>query len=726
MTIEQRAEALFEAYGKYGRASELPRIRDAFACAYAAHEGQFRASGEPYIFHPLAVTEIVVDMGLDADSVVAALLHDIIEDTEMTYEDVQTRFGTVVADIVEGVTKLEKIPYSSKAEQEVENLRKMLLAMVKDLRVILVKLADRLHNIRTLDAKPEHRRREIALETMDVYSPIAHRLGITKLKWELEDRSLQYLDSIGYDEIMTNLEKTTLIREDLINQIKERLGTAFAEAGLKNIHIEGRVKHIYSIYRKMYMQNKTFDEVYDLYAVRVIAETKEDCYNILGMIHEMYRPIPGRFKDYISTPKPNMYQSLHTTVISRLGIPFEVQIRTWEMHHIAEYGIAAHWKYKQGITGTNKPYDNKLEWVRTLLDSQSDTDAEDFLSVFRVNMFADEVFVFTPKGDVINLPAGASPVDFAFAIHSAVGCRMTGVKVNGRMVPIDTELKNGDIVEVLTSKASKGPSRDWLKIAKTSSARSKIKQWFKKEKWEENIEQGKEDLEREMRRAGISQDDLKKGDVLPESLRKLSFRTIEELYAAIGYGGMTTMRAIRRFQEELSRLPRENTPAVPETAPAITVPKHSDSGVIVEGLDSCLVKFAHCCTPVPGDPVVGFVTRGYGVSVHCADCGNITAIRDSETESQRLVRVQWTEDAKGRFAADVEVVGTERVGLLADVATMLANIHVQIHAMHGKTNPDGTALLQLSIGVTDVEHLRSICTKLIGIRGVEKVRRRGR
>jgi guanosine-3',5'-bis(diphosphate) 3'-pyrophosphohydrolase len=726
MNLDDRVEKMIENYLQYGRPSEVARIRSAYAFALEAHRDQFRADGEPYITHPLAVAEIVIDIQLDADSVIAALLHDTVEDTPVTYDDIKEKFGEAVADIVDGMTKLERIPYSSKAEQEVENLRKMLLAMSKDIRVILIKLADRLHNIRTLDAKPEAKRREIALETMDVYSPIAHRLGITKIKWELEDRALKYLDPIGYDEIVSALESTSGTREDMIGSIKARLSARFEELGLKNIYIEGRVKHIYSIYRKMFMQNKTIDEVYDLYAVRVIVDTKEECYNILGIIHDMYKPIPGRFKDYISTPKPNLYQSLHTTLIGRMGIPFEVQIRTWEMHHVAEYGVAAHWKYKEGAVNMDAEYEKKLGWIRSMLETQQDTDAEDFLSNFKIDMFADEVYVFTPKGDVINLPAGASPIDFAYAIHSEVGNRMIGAKVNSRIVPIDSELQNGDIVEIITSKVSKGPGRDWLKIAKTSEARSKIKQWYKREKREENIAQGRDSLERELKRFGIPLVEVEKFDVMPAALKKLSFNNLEDLCAGIGYGGITVQRAANRIREEYVKHVK-TAPGEAETALNAPPPiRRSESGVIVEGLDSCLIKFAHCCTPVPGDDIIGFVTRGYGVSVHCSDCVNVRALEKSKDTADRFVPVSWADVIEGTFNACVEINARDRVALIADITAILANLHILIHSLQTKALGGGEVVIVLGISINDLEHLESVCTKLKKVGGVSSIVRCGR
>ena len=720
MNLEERAQALAQKYAQYGRETDIPKILDAFAFAAEAHKDQFRQSGEPYVTHPLAVAEIVADMELDCDSICSALLHDTVEDTSATPEEISQKFGSHVAEIVDGLTKLDKIPYSSKEEQEVENLRKMLLAMSKDIRVILIKLADRLHNIRTLDAKPDIKRRETALETMDVYSPIAHRLGVTTIKQELEDRSLRYLDPIGYDEITSALENTSEFRDGLIGSIKETIAEGLAPLGIKNLCIEGRVKQIYSIYRKMFMQNKSIDEVYDLYAIRVIVDTKEECYNVLGMIHDMYRPMPRRFKDYISTPKPNMYQSLHTTLIGREGIPFEVQIRTWDMHHIAEYGVAAHWKYKEGGNDLGNDYEQKLGWIRSMLETQQDTDAEDFISSFKTDMFDDEVYVFTPKGDVISLPAGATTIDFAYAIHSGVGNRMVGAKVNNRMVPIDTVLTNGDIVEVLTSKVSRGPGRDWIKIVKTSEARTKIKQWYKKEKREENIVQGREILDAELKKEGILLSEAEKSETMLVACKKLSFNTFEDMLAGIGYGGVTVGRVVNRIREEFAKVQKTK-----DEEPVATVPiiRRSESGVIVEGSDSCLVKFARCCTPVPGDKIRGFVTRGYGVSVHRCECVNITGMKEAQAE--RFVEVCWADIIEGTFSASIEITARDRVTLIADITMLLANMHIPIHAIQTKKNQSGEIILLLDISVNDISHLRNVCAKVHGVRGVTDVSRLG-
>ncbi len=604
--ILERYQALEEKIKEYNPALDTQRLFSAFTYADNAHAGQLRKDGSPYITHPLAVAEIVAELELDTDSIIAALLHDCIEDTGATHEEIAKLFGNTVADLVEGVTKLTRVQYTSKEEEQMENLRKMLMAMAKDIRVILIKICDRLHNMRTMEYQSPRKQKEKALETMEIYAPIAHRLGMQRIKWELEDTSLRYLDPVGYKEIADELAARSSAHEEFLASVQKRITDRLAQEGVK-CTVYGRVKHIYSIYRKMYTQNKTMDEIFDLYAFRVIVDDVPECYNVLGVIHDLFNPVLGRFKDYISTPKPNGYQSLHTTVIGREGIPFEVQIRTWEMHHTAEYGIAAHWKYKQGMANAKLGTEEAFEWVRKLLESQQDVDAEEFVRTMRVDLFADEVFVFTPRGDVINLPAGATPIDFAYNIHSAVGNHMTGAKVNGRMVPFDTPLNNGDIVEVITSKSAHGPSRDWMKICKSNEARNKIRQWFKKE--------------------------ITAEDVLPFILKKVRFGTLDELYAAIGYGGMSAQKAVVRVKDEMTRLDRLHAeqaaadkaaqeasihPATgnPPPIPVQATGKHGQSGIIVEGIDNCLVKFAKCCTPVPGDPVVGFITRGFGVLHH--------------------------------------------------------------------------------------------------------------
>ena len=689
---------------------------DAFTYADTAHHGQLRKSGEPYIIHPIAVAEIVADLELDIDSVVAALLHDCIEDTASTHEEIAKRFNPTVAELVEGVTKLTKMQFVTKEEEQMENLRKMLMAMSRDIRVILIKVCDRLHNMRTMEYQSPRKQREKSLETMEIYAPIAHRLGMQKIKWELEDLSLRYLDPVGYKEIVEELTERSSTHEEFLAGIQQRIERRLAQEGL-HCTIYGRVKHIYSIYRKMFAQNKTLDEIFDLYAFRVIVSDIPECYNVLGCIHDMFKPVLGRFKDYIGTPKPNMYQSLHTTVIGREGIPFEVQIRTWEMHQTAEYGIAAHWKYKQ------------------------DTDAEEFVSTLKVDLFADEVFVFTPNGDVKSLPSGATPIDFAYNIHSAIGNTMVGARVNGRMVPYDYTLSNGDIVEVLTSKSAKGPSRDWLKLCKSNEARNKIRQWFKKERREENIATGRAAFEAELKHYKMPMSSITADEVLPHILHKLRCGTLDELYAAIGYGGTTASKSVARIREEMQRLGRlqaEKAAAAARTLEESVImpgnaagsethgpvrPKHSDSGIIVEGLGNCLVKFAKCCTPVPGDPVIGFITRGYGVSVHRADCPNAQPENRKPEEEARWVKVSWVESKLPNYKTSLELSAKDRDNLTLDVAMALSTAKVKVSALSARAMPDGHATISMVVEVKDKGELDAVINKLNNIQGVYHVAR---
>ena len=660
MSIDQQYQKLEDTIRSYNPGADFARIRASYEFARAHHGEQRRKSGEPYITHPLAVAQIVAEeLHLDSESIEAALLHDVIEDTDATYEDVAKLTSPTVADLVEGVSKLTRIQYATKEDEQMENLRKMLIAMSKDIRVILIKISDRLHNMRTMEYQSPTKQKQKSLETMEIYAPIAHRLGMQRMKWELEDLSLKYLDPIGYDEIVSKLDAKRPEYEDFMRRTQDQIDQRLKELDISHV-VYGRMKHPYSIYRKMFSQNKSIDEIFDLFAFRVVVDTIGDCYNVLGVIHDLYKPILGRFKDYIGTPKPNGYQSLHTTVMGTDGIPFEVQIRTREMHEIAEYGVAAHWKYKQNGQGAGT--EGKYEWVRRLLENQEGADAEEFIHSLKVDMFADEVFVFTPNGDVQNLPAGATPIDFAYAIHSAVGNRMIGAKVNNRIVTLDHVLKNGDIVEILTSKNAKGPSRDWMKIAKSTEARSKIRQWFKKERKDENIVNGRSAFDAELRHCGISMKDVLDPEFLPVLLKKVAYPTLEDLYAAIGYGGFTAQKAVSRIQGELQRRQqqrqqeqllleaateekKEEPAKAPDAAKQQKQPKavKSEQGIIVEGLDNCLVKFSKCCTPVPGDDIVGFITRGYGVSVHRADCPNASAEKRAE-QPNRWIRVSWGTD----------------------------------------------------------------------------------
>lgn len=718
--MDRRLETLIKKMN--AQDEDARRLRDAFEFACAAHSGQVRKDGSPYVTHPLAVAEIIEEMGLDIDSAIAAMLHDTIEDTNTSYDEIKKRFGTAVADLVDGVTKLTRVQYTYKEDEQMENLRKMFLAMAKDIRVILIKIADRLHNMRTIEYQNEKKRREKALETMEIYAPLAHRLGMQRIKGELEDLALRCLDPIGYKEITEELARLQKNNGDFLEHIKERVRKGLEENNIDAV-IDGRIKHVYSIYRKMYNQAKSIYEIYDLYAVRVIVDDLVDCYNVLGIVHDMYKPIPGRFKDYISTPKPNMYQSLHTTVIGREGQPFEIQIRTHEMHRVAEYGIAAHWKYKQGIMGDTS-LDSKLEWVRRLLEAQEDTDADEFIRTLKIDMFADEVFVFTPKGDVLNFPAGATPIDFAYAIHSEVGNRMIGAKVNGRIAGFDYVMQNGDIIEILTAKQAHGPSRDWLDLAKTSEARNKIRQWFKKEKREENIAQGAAMFESALKKLGVQLADVLQEDVLSQYLKRMSFGSIEELYAAIGYGGITSMRAANRARDELLRLNRLKTdkPAEQQSVKA-RKPKRSESGVIVEGVDNCLVKFSRCCTPVPGDEIIGFVTKGYGVSIHRTDCTNVQSLERSN-DQRRWINVYWADQVDERYETDIVLTAKDRAQLVVDIMTALTAMKIPVTSINARRYKNGNDAINISIEVKDLNQLKAVTRKLHLIQGIEQVTRK--
>lgn len=693
---------------------DIDRIMQALEFAAKAHEGQKRKSGEPYIFHPIEVAKILVSYDCDTDSIIAALLHDTVEDTEVTLDQVKKLFGQEVASLVDGLTKLGKIYFSSQEEQQIENLRKMLLAMAKDIRVILIKLADRLHNMRTLDGQPDKRRREIALETIEVYAPLAHRLGIQNLKSELEDISLRYLDPVGYAEIAQDLKAfhaDNHIFEEIHVQIEEKL----KQAGIK-ARVSGRIKHAYSIYRKMFGQNKQFDEIYDLYAFRIIVDKVSDCYNALGYMHDTFRAMPGRLKDYIATPKPNMYQSLHTTVTYK-GYWFEIQIRTEEMHRIAEMGIAAHWKYKSGVFAS-ADVDSRLAWVRNLLEVQSNVkEHDDFIKTFKIDLFADQVFVSTPRGDIVTLPADSNPIDFAYAIHSGVGNKMIGAKINGRIVELTTPLRNGDVCEILTSASSNGPSRDWLKLVRTNEAKSKIRQWFKKEKREENIEHGKEDLERELHRLNVNFNVVSREELYAKALERYHLDGIDEFYAMIGYGGLSISKILPFLKDEYMRLSKQAEPPKP------VVPqrqRHSVNGVAVEGIDNCLVKFAGCCTPLPGDEIKGFVTRGFGVSVHKADCPNI-----KKADPDRLVNVYWEGGNNGYFAANLIVTALGNIGLVAEISAVLASMRVVTHSINIKELNDGCVQVYLTIDVHGLEHLGTVAKKIENLGDVMSVKRSG-
>lgn len=720
--IEAKYQQLEEKIKANSPSADLTKIRAAYEFALAAHGTQARKDGTPYITHPIAAAEILASMGLDEDTLIAALLHDCIEDTVVTYDDVAKKFSVRIADLVEGVTKLTRVVYTSKEDEQMENLRKMLMAMAKDIRVILIKIADRLHNMRTMRFQPEHKQREKSLETMEIYAPLAHRLGMQKIKWELEDTSLFYLDPVGYAEIQSELDKRGEEYDGFIASTTENIKNRLDAVGLK-AKVYGRMKHMYGIYRKMYGQNKTFAEVLDLCAFRVIVDSVAECYNVLGYIHEMYRPLPNRFKDYIRTPKPNKYQSLHTTVIGKEGIPFEVQIRTWEMHETAEYGIAAHWKYKDGLKG-HQDKEETFAWVRQLLEAQQDSDAQDFFHTLKIDMFADEVFVFTPRGDVVNLPAGSSPIDFAYSIHSAIGNHMTGAMVNGKIVPFDHVLENGDIVEVLTSKSAKGPSRDWLNVVKSSEARNKIRQWFKREKRDENILHGRASMETELKRVGLNMSAIMDDSVLPTIIKRFSFQSFDELCAAVGYGGISSQKAANRIRDEYNKI-KEPPKYISSPVAAIKVSPTQKSvhGIVVEGLDNCLVKFAKCCTPVPGDPVTGFITRGYGVSVHRQDCQNYQKALETSEETARWVNVSWGNTGSEKYHTTLNVLARDRSGLFIDVAAVFTALKMNITRVDAKNGDDGSAFLQFEIEVKTREEVLEAISRINNVKGVREVKR---
>ncbi len=707
--------------------NDVSLVEKAYFIAKKAHEGQFRFSGEPYIIHPVSVAIILYNLGMDGESMAAALLHDVVEDTDMTKENIQEEFGEDVANLVEGVTKLGKVPIFTKEEQQAENVRKMLMAMSQDIRVIIIKLADRIHNMRTLSFMRPDKRREKAQETLEIYAPIAHRLGIRGVKEELEDLAISYLDPVAYKEIRDRLEQQQSKRKEYLDSIQKKISERI-KLVVPNASISGRIKSVHGIYRKMYMQGKSFDEIYDIYAVRIIVDDVIDCYNCLGIIHDMFKSIPGRFKDYISTPKANMYQSLHTTVIGDEGIPFEVQIRTWEMHRTAEYGVAAHWKYKLGMSGRQK-FEEKFSWIRQLLESQNVSEnPQDIVNTIKTDLVQEEVFVFTPKGTVINLPAGATVVDFAYAIHSAVGNRMIGAKVDGRIVPIDYVVKTGEIVEIITSsQQNKGPSRDWLKFVKTSGARNKIRSWFKKERREENILEGKMEVEREFKRNFIRLNDQQFDKFILEVAQRQRFNSADDFYAAIGYGGISLNKMMPHIKDEYVKEFKQTEPAEEDvikiTKPSQKKRAKSQDGVVIEGIDNCLIKLSKCCSPVPGDKIIGFITRGHGVSIHKRDCTNVPKVIELADEPDRWIPAGWDSSVKEDFTATVSMTCLDRVGLMADVSKMIADMRVMIYGINTKSKKDGRASLELTIGVNGIEHLNGVMAKLRKINGVLDVER---
>ena len=713
-------DKLCEAIKASGRAYDTDMIEKAYNLANDAHKGVCRRSGEPYICHPLAVARLVLDLGMDSESIAAALLHDVVEDTPTTLDDLTAQFGSEVAQMVDGVTKLTKIQFSNIEELQAENLRKMLLAMSRDVRVMIIKLCDRLHNMRTGDAWPEQKRRDKARETMEVYAPIANRLGILNVKEELEDRSLHYLDPVGYEDISKMLSERA--GEEFLAKVSGVIERRLIESGIEGATIKRRVKSIYGIYRKTIMQNKSFDEIYDIYAVRVILDSLAECYSTLGLIHDMYHPLPNRFKDYISTPKPNGYQSLHTTVIGHEGIPFEVQIRTRAMDEQAEYGVAAHWKYKEGLGGHDK-LDERLAWVSQLLENQRvSEDSGNLLHDLKSDLLPEEVFAFTPKGDVINLPTGATCIDFAYAIHSAVGNRMVGCKVNNRMVPIDHIVSTGEIIEVILGPADKGPSRDWLKIVRTSEAKSKIRNWFKKMRREENIQEGRDTLARELRREMIFIPDDELDEFIGSCCRRLRQNNAEELYAAIGYGGITVANCLPKLKEEWQK--RKSEEGRNEQLAKVDLSKvHATDGVVVEGFDNTPIKFAKCCSPLPGDPIVGFITRGFGVSIHKQSCANAISSMKDPTNAPRWVKAYWADSVKDSYKAGLEIIALNRNELLQDVLAALADIRVPIYALNARQVENNCAVVSLTIGINNTEHLNRVVARLSKVKDVLKVTR---
>ncbi|MBO5007447.1 MAG: bifunctional (p)ppGpp synthetase/guanosine-3',5'-bis(diphosphate) 3'-pyrophosphohydrolase [Clostridia bacterium] len=721
-------EKLIETVKKYNPKADIDKITSAYKLADDAHKDQKRISGTPYITHPLAVANTVAGMQMDVDSICAALLHDVVEDTAYSREDITRLFGEQVALLVDGVTKLDKIEFSNKEERDMENLRKMFLAMASDIRVIIIKFADRMHNMSTLISMSEEKQREKARETLSIFAPLAHRLGMYKIKWELEDLSLKYIDPIAYYEIMKGINQKRQEREQYIDVIKLDLKQKLSELNI-NCKIDGRPKHFYSIYRKMFTQNKTLDQIYDLFAVRIITDSVSDCYAALGAAHELYKPMPGRFKDYIAMPKPNMYQSLHTTVIGSDGRPFEIQIRTREMHEIAENGIAAHWKYKEGTTSSSPNMEQKFQWVRQILDVQSDAKSEEeFLQTLRIDLFTDQVFVFSPKGDVLSFPAGSTPIDFAFSIHSAIGYKMQGAKVNGKIVPLEYQLKNGDIVEIITSSAVHGPSMDWLKIVKTGQARNKINAWFKKENREENIILGKDMLEKELKRQGLSQLSLNSPDYISRIVKRYGYASEDDLYANLGYGGLHIANLINKLKDEYKKL---NTKVEPIVSIPTEIPAHKDSshhkgasdGIIVKGIENCLIRYSKCCSPVPGDKIIGYITRGRGVSIHRQDCINVAAMLKDESEKARLIDVSWETNASTSYLSKLKVVCADRNGLVLEVANVVSETKVSLKSLNARSTKDGLGIVEISVEVSNTDQLNVLIKKLKKLKDLVEVTR---
>ena len=734
----EEMQLLLKNLEKSERKYDLEKLTRAYDYAAGLHEGQFRLSGEPYISHPVAVATIVASLGLDTDSICAALLHDTVEDCsdKTSLDTISNMFGSDVAMLVDGLTKIMQVQVADKEEAHIENIRKMLLAMNKDIRVIFIKLCDRLHNMRTLDAKKEERQRAIALETMYIYAPLAHRLGIQKIKQELENLSLYYLDRVGYDEIRTEIDKKYGQNRDFLEDAKAHIEEKLTENKI-DFSLEGRVKSVYSLYKKMYSLNKAFDEIYDFYAVRIIVSSELECYTALGLVHEMFKSVPGRFKDYISTPKPNLYRSLHTSVIGRSGIPFEIQIRTREMHEEAEYGIAAHWKYKSGEKADGN-IDDKLRWISQLLESDENTrDPDEFIHSFKTDIFHDETFVFTPKGDVISLPFGSTTIDFAYAIHSAVGNKMVGAKINGVIVPIDRVPQNGDIIEIITSNSSKGPSRDWLKIVTTGQARSKIRQWFKKERRTENIEVGRDEVEREIRRMAKNVSESVRDEIIANVAKRVGINSADDFYNTLGFGGISLQRFIPKIKEELEKnnlISAPNSEQTDELAILKSVEsnkrfKSSGGGVVVDGERGCQIKFAKCCNPLPGDSIIGFITRGFGVSIHKRDCPNAATSQSNEENLARWVEAVWENDSEFRlgssdiYEAAIQIIATDGIGVMARISLALADMKVSISQINTQIAKNGDVILNLHVGCRSTAHYESIVTRLRNVPSVISVKR---
>lgn len=709
-------ERLLEKASTYLPPEDLEELKKAYEFAEQAHQGQFRKSGEPFITHPVAVTEILMDLKMDVTTLVTGLLHDVVEDSKVTLEQIRENFGDTVADLVDGLTKLKKFKFESNAEHQAENYRKMFVAMAKDVRVVLCKLADRLHNVRTLKALPEEKRIKIAKETLEIFAPLAHRLGISKLKWELEDLSLRYLEPQIYNRIASMMKKKRREREEFVQEIIDTLRKKFDEMGVKVEDISGRPKHIYSIYRKMVTQGKQFNEIYDLMAVRVIVENIRDCYAVLGIVHTIWKPMPGRFKDYIAMPKSNMYQSLHTTVLGPKGEPIEVQIRTMEMHRTAEYGIAAHWAYKEGKTVQNSSFENKLKFFRQMMELQSESrDAQEFIESLKMDLFSDTVFVFTPKADVIELPAGSCPLDFAYRIHTDVGHQCVGAMVNDKIVPLDYKLKTGDKVKILTSKHSYGPSRDWLNIVKTSHARNKIRNWFKTQRREESMQKGKEAVEALLKKYEVDLAEAMKPERLMEVSKKFNFPDPEDMFVAVGYGGITAAQVVNRL---ISGIKGEKPVPLPDAKNLPQRKKTSDVGVTVIGVDNVLVRLSRCCNPVPGEEIAGFVSKGRGVSVHRADCPNLRSI-----PKERFVEVEWESDPNKSYQVDIEVSGFDRSGLLYDVLKAVNDTKAVYSAVNAKITPKGFANIHLTVSIQNINHLKSVVDRVKSIRDIYSVQR---